>query len=53
MLIEETLARVTETTMWLDDGFKHGTQGDPSKEHGVKRRSILYDFPYFVVSIVL
>jgi hypothetical protein len=51
--IEQTLACAAEITMWLDVGFKHGAQGNPSKEHGVKRRLILYNLPYFTVSIVL
>ncbi len=51
--IEETLACAAEITTWLDVGFKHGAQGNPSKEHGVKRRLILYNLPYFTVSIVL
>ncbi len=33
-------------------GFAHGAQGGPSKDHGVKRRSIFYDLPYFGVSIL-
>jgi hypothetical protein len=51
--IEEILSRATTTTTWIDSGFAHGAQGDPSKDHGVKRRSIFYDLPYFRVSILL
>jgi hypothetical protein len=51
--IKETLSWVVATTPWIDSGFAHGAQGDPSKYHGVKRRSILYDLPYFGVSILL
>jgi hypothetical protein len=36
-----------------ESGFAHGAQGNPSKHHGVKRRSILYDLPYLGVSILL
>jgi hypothetical protein len=50
---EEILSRTTATTTWIDNGFAHGAQGDPSRDHGVKRRSILYDLPYFEVSILL
>jgi hypothetical protein len=48
---KEILSRATTTTTWIDSGFAHGAQGDPSKDHGVKRRSILYDLPYLGVSI--
>ncbi len=51
--IEEILSRAAATTTWVDSGFAHGAQGDPSKDHGVKRRSILYYLPYFGVSILL
>ncbi len=51
---KEILSRAaTTTTTWIDSGFAHGAHGDPSKDHGVKRRSILYDLPYFGVSILL
>jgi hypothetical protein len=50
---KEILSWVRTTTTWIDSGFAHGAQGDPSKDHGVKRRSILYDLPYFGVSILL
>jgi hypothetical protein len=48
---EEILSRAVATT-WIDSGFAHGAQGNPSKDHGVKRRSIFYDL-YFGVSILL
>jgi hypothetical protein len=51
--IEEILSRAAATTTWIDGGFAHGAQGNPSKDHGVKRRSIFYDLPYFGVSILL
>jgi hypothetical protein len=50
---EEILSWATTTTTWIDSGFAYGAQGDPSKDHGVKRRSILYDIPYFGVNILL
>jgi hypothetical protein len=50
---EEMLSQAATTIAWIDSRFAHGAQGDPSKDHGVKRRSILYDLPYFGVSILL
>jgi hypothetical protein len=50
---KEILSHVAATTAWIDSRFAHGAQGNPSKDHGVKRRSILYDLPYFGVSILL
>jgi hypothetical protein len=49
---EKILSRVVATT-WIDGGFAHGAQGDPSKDHGVKIRSILYDLHYFGTSMLL
>jgi hypothetical protein len=51
--IEEILSQAAATTTWFDSGFAHGAQGDPSKDHGVKKRSILYDLFYFGVNILL
>jgi hypothetical protein len=50
---EEILSWVVATTTWIDSGFAHGAQGDPSKDHGVKERSIIYDLLYFGVNILL
>ncbi len=50
---KEILSQATVTTTWINSGFAHGAQGNSSKDHGVKRRSILYDLPYFGVSILL
>jgi len=50
---KEILSWATTTTTWINSGFAHGAQGDPSKDHGVKRRSIFYDLSYFGVSILL
>jgi hypothetical protein len=52
-ITEEILSWATATTTWIDSGFAHGAQGDPSKDHGVKKRSIFNDLPYFGVSILL
>jgi len=41
---EEILSRVATTTTWIDSGFAHGAQSNPSKDHGVKRRSIIMTF---------
>ena len=46
---EEQVHRANEYQMWLRDGNKEGAAGDPSKAHGVKRRSILYNLPYWKV----
>jgi hypothetical protein len=50
---EEILSQVVATITWIDSGFAHGAQGDPSKDHGVKKKSILFYLPYFEVSILL
>ncbi len=50
---KEILSWAVETTTWIDSGFTHGAQGDPSEDHGVKKRSIFYDLPYFGVRILL
>ena len=46
---EEQVQRANEYQKWLDEGNKEGATGDPSKVHGVKRRSILYNLPYWKV----
>ena len=43
---EEQLQRGVNYQIWLGNGNKDGGDGDPSKIHGVKRRSILHDLPY-------
>jgi hypothetical protein len=50
---KEILSWAAATTSWSNSGFAHGAQGDPSKDHGVKRRSIIYDLLYFGVSVLL
>lgn len=46
---EEQVERANEYKTWLDDGNKEGAVGDPSKVHGVKRKSILHNLPYWKV----
>ena len=46
---EEQVNRANEYRNWLDEGNKEGGAGDPSKVHGVKRRSILHNLPYWKV----
>lgn len=46
---EEQVQRANEYQKWLDEGNKEGATGDPSKVHGVKMRSILYNLPYWKV----
>jgi hypothetical protein len=45
--IEEQLDRVNHYQTWFNLGIKDSGLGDPSKEHGVKRKSLLYDLPYW------
>jgi hypothetical protein len=47
---DEQVQRATEYQTWLDEGNKEGVVGDPSKTHGVKRRSILHNLPYWKVN---
>ena len=46
---EEQIERGVQYQDWLGKGNKDGSVGDPSKIHGVKRRSILHDLPYWKV----
>jgi hypothetical protein len=46
----EQLQRAAEYQTWLADGNKEGAVGDPSKTHGVKRRSMLHNLPYWKVN---
>lgn len=50
---EEQVQRANEYQIWLDEGNKEGGVGDPSKLHGVKRRNILHNLPYWKVMIEL
>ena len=47
---EEQVERAIEYQTWLDEGNK-GVVGDPSKVHGVKRKSILHNLPYWKVIV--
>jgi hypothetical protein len=49
--VEEQVHRANEYHTWLSAGNKEGGNGDPSKVHGVKRRSILHNLPYWKVLI--
>ena len=46
---EEQLHSANSYENWLRAGNKEGGVGDPSKTHGVKRKSILYKLPYWKV----
>ena len=46
---EEQLQRGISHQAWLGAGNKEGGDGDQSKIHGVNRRSILHDLPYWKV----
>jgi hypothetical protein len=46
---EEQLKKAMQYQAWLNEGNKEGSIGDPSKDHGVKQRSLLYDLPYWQV----
>jgi hypothetical protein len=46
VLVEEQLQHATEYKEWREAGNREGTTGDPSKVHGCKRTSILYQLPY-------
>ena len=46
---DEQALRGVQYQDWLGNGNKDGSDGDPSKIHGVKRRSILHDLPYWKV----
>ena len=46
---EEQELRGLQYQDWLGKGNREGSDGDPSKIHGVKRRSILNDLPYWKV----
>ena len=46
---EEVLQWGTTRSIFLADGGVENSMGDPVKLHGVKRRSILFDLPYWKV----
>ena len=45
----EILERAEEYRVWLESGNVAGGEHDPSRWHGVKRRSCFFDLPYFKV----
>jgi hypothetical protein len=47
--VEEQLRCTNEYKAWKQAGNREGAVGDPSKVHGIKRRSILYRLPYWKV----
>jgi hypothetical protein len=47
----EQVQRATEYQTWLDAGNRDGAAGDPSKTHGVKRRSILHNMSYWKIYV--
>jgi hypothetical protein len=48
--IEEQLRHAAEYEAWKGAGHREGFVGDPSRVHGVKRKSILFKLPYWKVS---
>jgi hypothetical protein len=49
----EVIIRSMEYQGWIGARNRLGSTNDPSKVHGVKQHSILYDFPYFKLQIML
>jgi hypothetical protein len=49
---DEVLQWGTARSMFLADGGVENSMGDPVKLHSVKRRSILFDLPYWKVPIL-
>jgi hypothetical protein len=47
--VQEQLCHAVEYQAWRDAGNRPGVSGDPSKVHGVKRKSILNRLPYWEV----
>jgi hypothetical protein len=41
---KEILSWAMTTTTWIDSGFAHGAQGNPSKDRGVKRGQFFMTF---------
>jgi len=48
---EEQVHHANEYQNWLHEGNKERSVGDPSKIHGVKRRSSLHNLPYWKVMV--
>jgi hypothetical protein len=49
--VEEQVWYGEEYAAWKAAGNRDGGAGDPSKKHGVKRNSILFQLPYWKVII--
>jgi hypothetical protein len=52
VLVEEQLQHAADYEAWKETGNNEGSVGDPSKIHGVKRRSIFFRLTYWKVSSV-
>jgi hypothetical protein len=50
--VEEQLQHAADYKAWKETGNKEGSTGDPSKIHGMKRRSIFFRLTYWKVSSV-
>ena len=47
--VDEQIQWGIQYQVWLEKRNKDGSDGDPSKIHEVKRRSILHDLPFWKV----
>lgn len=47
--VEQYLERAEERRLWLAKGNLPDVEGDPAKDHGVNRRSALFNLPYWKV----
>ena len=45
----EVIERAEQRVQWLENGGRAGSRGDPVREHGIKRKSILFSLPYWEV----
>jgi hypothetical protein len=50
VIVANQMQHALEYEAWKTAGNREGSLGDPSKEHGVKRLSILFRLPYRKVS---
>ena len=49
VIVDKQLQRGVQYQAWLGKGNNDGSDGDPLKIHGVKRRNVLHDLPYWKV----
>jgi hypothetical protein len=49
--VDDQLRCAVEYEAWKEAGHREGAPGDPSKVHGIMKRSILYRLPYWKVRI--